>query len=95
VEGILVGLSNQIEERFSYFEDGLFALVCRMGDMEVAFLHSRDPGPTQHSTSDSINLGRLVPNVGTAEKNPRIYDRGTTPMDIEEQPPNHSQNSTI
>jgi len=71
--------------RLGYFEAGISALARRMDEMEVAFLHLRDPGPTQRSASNSVNLGRHVPNVGATKNNLGNSNRGTMPMDMEEE----------
>jgi hypothetical protein len=55
----------------------------------------KTPGPAQRSTSDSVNLGRPIPNDDAAENNPGNSDIGTTTMDIEEEPLNLSQASEI
>jgi hypothetical protein len=92
LEGMLTRLSNRMEEWFNFFEVGLSSLARRLDDMEAVVQTLRDLGSAQHSTSDSVNLGRPVPNDGVAENNQGSSDRGTTPMDIEEDPPNPLQN---
>jgi hypothetical protein len=64
LEGMLVELSNWMEERFISLKVGLSSLARRMDDMEVIVQQIRDPGPAQRSTSDSVNLGRNPPNDG-------------------------------
>jgi hypothetical protein len=66
-----------------------------MNEMEVSFLHLRDADLARRSTSDSVNLGRPVPNYDTAKNKPGNSTRGMTPMDIEEDPLNLSQASEI
>jgi hypothetical protein len=95
IEEIMVGLSHRMEEKYRDFEVGLSTLARRMEEMEVAFLHLRDPGYAQRSTSDSVNPGRPFPNDVAAENDPGNSDRGTAPMDIEEEPLNLSQASEI
>jgi hypothetical protein len=77
-----------MEERFSYFEAGLSALAQEwMTWRQLSFTYETLTSSTLNL--DSVNLGRPVPNDGVAENNHGSSDRGTTPMDIEEEPPNH------
>jgi len=92
LEGTITWLSNQIEECFNYFEANLSSLARRLDDMEVTVQTLRDPGPIQHSTSDSVNLGRPGPNDGVVENKQGSFDRGTTPMDTGEDPSIPQQN---
>jgi len=95
LEGMLTGLSNQMEEWFNYFKVGLSSLAWRMNYMEESIQIMRDVGTAQCSTSDSLNLGRLVPNDRVAENNQGSSDKGTMPMDTEEDPPNPLQNPEV
>jgi hypothetical protein len=59
-----------------------------MDDMEAVVQQLHDPRPTQHSTSNSINLGRSFQVMALMKTTKEALTRGTTPMDIEEEPPN-------